>query len=53
MEIWSMEIFESFPSKHISGRTIIIIFNFRVRFKDSDFCEGSVLRSLIFVKGPF
>ena len=30
----------------------ITIFNFRVCFKVSDFCEESVLRSPIFMKGP-
>ena len=49
--------FLSFLRKLICGRTsvkyFIKILNFRVRFKVSDFCKGSVLRSPIFVKGLF
>ena len=31
----------------------IMIFSFKLRFKVCDFCEGSILSSPIFVKGPF
>ena len=47
----------SLPSKLICGRTsmkyYIIIFNLRVHFNVSNFCEGSVLRSPIFMKDLF